>query len=448
MKKIIAIFSLMIIMFMTLGTTFSTATIAIESKELYAKGKTEKLLRFNGADIGCTIVMYKKDGIEYPAYCLDSNLPGVGEFPSCLVSTEKLISNPKVWRAIVNGYPYKTIEELGCLNEGEAFLATKQAVYSALSNRDPNLYTPIGEAGERTLNALKQIMNAVNNSGEVKPSADLDMVSSTALWEIDNIESQYVSKEFSVKGNAPISSYIATLEGELLEGTILTDLNNKEKKEFTSGEKFKILIPLLNIQNDGSFKINVQGKVKTKPILYGDSGNSTTQDYAITGEMFEDGLGEEVVSYSKNHTKIVITKKKESSEILLPGVEFSLLDENQGIVKEKLITDENGQIVIENILPGTYYLKETKTLEGYNLYNKLIKVELDLNETKSITINNSEKEKEPIKEEKVKETEIEVEPVITTEEVKIEREIPKPMPEPKVEKTPEPTPVKLPKTGM
>ena len=39
------------------------------------------------------------------------------------------------------------------------------------------------------------------------------------------------------------------------------------RKEFKSNEKFKILIPITNITQDGNFTINVLGKVATKPVF-------------------------------------------------------------------------------------------------------------------------------------------------------------------------------------
>ena len=53
-----------------------------------------------------------------------------------------------------------------------------------------------------------------------------------------------------------------------------------------------------------------------------------------------------------------------------------------------------------NLLPGVYYIKETKTLDGYQLYSKLIKVELELNEETTVNVINSEQEAEVYKEEK------------------------------------------------
>ena len=33
-----------------------------------------------------------------------------------------------------------------------------------------------------------------------------------------------------------------------------------------------------------------------------------------------------------------------------------------------MVTNEKGEIHLENMIPGTYFLQETETLENYNLY--------------------------------------------------------------------------------
>ena len=72
-----------------------------------------------------------------------------------------MIQDVGLWRRIVNGYPYKSIQELGVANKEEAFTATKQAVYCYLHENTPEDYEPIGEAGQRTLNALKKAKKRV-----------------------------------------------------------------------------------------------------------------------------------------------------------------------------------------------------------------------------------------------------------------------------------------------
>ena len=157
--------------------------------------------------------------------------------------------------------------------------------------------------------------------------------------------------------------------------------------------------------------------------------NFGTQDYALTGDVYEDGTGNSKIYYGKNETKIIILKKTKETNMPLKGVQFQLLNENQEIIETELTTDENGKIVIDNLLPGKYYIKETKTVEGYSLYNKLIEVDVTYNEIVNITINNSEKEVKL--EENIIETEIEVFNLESEQTVNVEAKE-----------------IKLPKTGM
>ena len=370
----------------------SNAVVPIDSAYIYATRKTDGLLMWSGLRIHTHLAVYSKDGKEYPAYCLNRDLSGVEIGVSQTVDINSLVNNVMVWRAIINGYPYKSIAELGCKTEEEAYLATKQAVYCMLTNRDVNEYTAIGESGARTLNALKQIVTNARNSSEVKVSSEITINQINSLWEIDKIDNKYVSQEFSVRANAGMSTYKIQLENVILEGVKITDENNNEKTEFNSNEKFKILIPVTNITEDGIFTIRVSGKVETKPVLYGKSQDSSLQNYAITGYTYEDGMGSKKIYYTKNETKIIIVKKDGSNQKYLQGVEFELLDADKNVIYTDLVTDENGKIELDNLLPGTYYIRETRTLEDYELYDKLIRADLELNETSTINVLNTEEE--------------------------------------------------------
>ena len=43
-------------------------------------------------------------------------------------------------------------------------------------------------------------------------------------------------------------------------------------------------------------------------------------------------------------------------------------------------------------MPGIYYIQETKTIEGYELNNKMIKVTVDLNEKVKVDVTNNKEE--------------------------------------------------------
>ncbi|MDY4077894.1 MAG: SpaH/EbpB family LPXTG-anchored major pilin [Clostridium sp.] len=98
-----------------------------------------------------------------------------------------------------------------------------------------------------------------------------------------------------------------------------------------------------------------------------------------------------VYTYAINLTKY-IDEVADGNKI--DGVEFELQDKDENAIKVKkegdyyfknnaldasntiLVTDTNGEIFVKGLDAGIYYLKETKTKEGYNLLKDKIKIEI------------------------------------------------------------------------
>ena len=369
----------------------SVKAVNIDSANIISGGDCGSLLIYKGIVVKAYYAQYTKDGVTYPAYCLDKTKQGVNNELSYSVSIQDAISDVKLWRIIINGYPYKTIEELGCANKEEAFTATKQAIYCYIHGNNPNDYSPIGEAGNRTLRALKQILTNAESSNETQISNTVKVIKEQDSFNVDSKEKNYVSKIYSIQAGTTISNYQIELEKEdqnLPEGIKITDTNNNPKTEFSQNEKFKILIPIKNLLNEDSFNIKIKTKIKNKPVLYGKAENSGYQDYALTAATYEDAYGKAQDKYYKNETKVKIIKQDEETKERLENVEFNILDENKQIIYANLKTDKNGEVQIKNLIPGKYYIQETSTKDGYLLDNNLIEFNVDLNEEFTITINN------------------------------------------------------------
>ena len=369
----------------------SVKAVNINSANIISGGDCGSLLIYKGIVVKAYYAQYTKDGVTYPAYCLDKTKQGVNNELSYSVSIQDAISDVKLWRIIINGYPYKTIEELGCTNKEEAFTATKQAIYCYIHGNNPNDYSPIGEAGNRTLRALKQILTNAESSNETQISNTVKVIKEQDSFNIDSKEKNYVSKIYSIQAGTTISNYQIELEKEdqnLPEEIKITDTNNNPKTEFSQNEKFKILIPIKNLLNEDSFNIKIKTKIKNKPVLYGKAENSGYQDYALTAATYEDAYGKAQDKYYKNETKVKIIKQDEETKERLENVEFNILDENKQIIYANLKTDKNGEVQIKNLIPGKYYIQETSTKDGYLLDNNLIEFNVDLNEEFTITINN------------------------------------------------------------
>lgn len=75
----------------------------------------------------------------------------------------------------------------------------------------------------------------------------------------------------------------------------------------------------------------------------------------------------------------------------LAGCTFELYKDENCTQKVRTGTsDSNGNIYFKRLAPGTYYVKETKVLEGYLLDNTVQKVEVNVNETTEISFKNYE----------------------------------------------------------
>ena len=71
MRKVISIVMLFIVLISTFNVSLA---FEIADREVYSKGECERLLTYNGMKVITTYVVYNKDGVEYPAYCLDKKL--------------------------------------------------------------------------------------------------------------------------------------------------------------------------------------------------------------------------------------------------------------------------------------------------------------------------------------------------------------------------------------
>ena len=418
MKSIYKFLICLYIIVILIANCLSVYSLAVQEVTVEYKEDCGQLIKRDGVIRTISYTVVNNNGIESPVYCLDKNKPGVGEAGEYIVSRNSVLKDAKVWRVIKNGFPYKTLQELGCENNKEAFAATKMAVYSAIYGYSIEDFEALDtDESRRTYQALQLILENAEKSTEYPTSSTLT-IEDTENWKQDENNKENVYKILSVK------NYIVNIIGEAPEGVKITDINNHAKTDFDGSENFKISIPIKELKDNGQINIQVEGKVKTNPVYIGESTNPDNQDYAITQIETENGIGEKVLRYSANKTKIKIIKKDEEGNTLKNAV-FELLDENKNIIKTNLATNEQGEIDIENVQPGQYYVKEIVAPAGYQNLDRSIEINVKFNEELSVIVRN-QKEEQPTVE--IERNELEFSNIVE-----------------KVEKT---EVVKLPKTGM
>ena len=362
--------------------------------DLKFKGHCGDLLKLTNKISNYSYVVYEKDGKEYPVYCLDNNLAGVGDTISYPVKVTGKYENVEAWRVIKNGYPYKSPAQLGVANEYEAFTATKAAVNMILNKDYPeDKYLPLDTVeSQRTYNAYINILKTARESNEeMVDDLTISIIPESTDWNVDTRDKNYICKYYHIDSKVSESTYNIEIQN-IIDGLKIVDDNNFEKTEFKLNEKFKIIIPITSLTEDKSFNIRAVADLKTIPLLYGEATIDGMQNYALTGEAFEISMTDKKIEVPKNSTKLTIIKKEKDSETRLKGVIFNLLDEKKAVLKENLETDENGEIIINQLLPGKYYLTEIKTLDGYELFTDIIEVNLELNKNIEIVVNNEKKE--------------------------------------------------------
>lgn len=281
MKKTVKMISVILLIIILNFAVLANAVQAVEGEQIkiYTKGEFKRIIRYDGIVVKTAHAVYEKSGQEYPVYCLNKDLHGVGEYIATYDVTEQgKITDLGLWRVIINGYPYKSIEQLGVLDEGEAYTATKQAVYCYIYNRGTENYESIGNAGNRVINAINTILENARNSTETLENPNIEIIQSEN-WKVEN---NYITKYYEVKSNVNILKYIVNLENQP-NGCIITNLEGQEKSEFNSNEKFKISIPISNLENDGEFKIKIQTQMERKPIFFRKSAKWRLTGLCING---------------------------------------------------------------------------------------------------------------------------------------------------------------------
>ena len=393
MKKVLKILLIVLLVIVAnIGILVNTVQ-AVENGEkitIYSKGYFNRVIRNNGIVIKTAHAVYQENGKEYPVYCLNRELHGVGEYIATYdVKDQGKIEDLGLWRVVINGYPYKSIEQLGVTNEEEAYIATKQSLYCYIYNTGTELYSAINEQGERVINAMNIILENAKNSNESFDNPNIE-IEQSEKWNVDEIENKYVSKEYKIKSNKNISKITLNLESQP-KGTKITNLDEDGK--------FKILIPIENLKESGKFKIKIQTELETKPIFLGEAPSNDLQNYLLTAYSYEDMDKEFEQEYEKNNTKIIIEKTDNDTNEVLKGAKFEILDEKQKSIRVAE-TNNEGQVILDGLMPGIYYIKEVQAPNGYSIDSELKKVEIKLNQEISLTIKNNKiiiKQEEPQK---------------------------------------------------
>lgn len=256
----------------------------------------------------------------------------------------------KVYRAYINGYPYKTPASLGVSDVAKAHYATQMAVWVADGKIKASNLTKWTDASVKK--AYDKIMKEVN-SGKATQNMALNISTKTSPAHI--LGSFYYSGYYTVTGvNTDAVSYTVTMSKQPV-GTVV------EK----SGNKFRFKIPKNSAaKTSGSFsatvKMTATGKVTKK-----NTAKTTAYQNMVTMEKQTKVTSVSVSTSWSAITGSVKLVKTDENKNVLKGAVFGLYDSTNKLI-QKGTTNEKGELSFNKIKFGNgYYVKEISAPTGY-----------------------------------------------------------------------------------
>ena len=354
------------------------------------------LLKFKDSNMmkGVAYVVYKNSSTneKQPAFCVEPDKPGIGTgADESYDVTLSMLSDEKLWRVLYKGFMGSSYQEWNLECEDDFYYATKTAIHSLVQNISPiEKYEEPTRVGygenvsfEDVLRRAIKVLDVAQKLYEYglygdekykEPKIEIRKISEEEQ-ELNN--ENYLVQNYKVVGNRKISSFDISIK-DFPENIVVQKEN----------DGFKILIPTKNILENIEGTIEIDNvKIKTYPVFYAKAYDENTQSYITYASNYEEVKCDKKEIIDAYKSKIIINKIDGQNKKPLAGVIFNLLDGDKTKINH-YETNENGQILIENLKQGKYYLQEVKTQDKYYELKDEIEIELNWNEEKEIIVEN------------------------------------------------------------
>ena len=380
----------------------STPEEALGEVQIYNGGVEMSYLSINGRIRSQIYTYYNYDNgsgstREIPAYCVNPNTLGVPQTVGVGESIEYLAdekaSDPKVVGIVANGYPTRSLTELGLENKYQGYYATKMALWCYLISDwdinnlkvNPNLTGVELQRAQKILAAAKDIYargTAWNEmlSPEVSCTPDRD-----TAYEVTIDGKQYKQQVFTFWSKTWVCDYAVNVSFSdpslVPEGTRIVDMNNQDITTITTkgtgdgyAGKFKVLYPLESVQGEtGSVQLSFSTNVYKYAVFfaicqekdeYGELQNyvvdtdPTTTMRLSAYSNYSDGT---TIEYE---TGLRILKYETGTEIPISGALFEVIGPDGDSVGT-FVTNGDGRIEIPLKKSGNYTVVEREAPQHY-----------------------------------------------------------------------------------
>lgn len=346
-KKIVVVMALfMIFLNMTLNKTYANDFDEFGKYHVYSYNDSNRYIKYQERPQRIHEYYYiNSSSKQLPAYCMNLGLNGAETVEGGYdVDASKYLDDTIVNNIILNGYPYKTVEELGLANESEARYATQFALWIKLNNLDINQITPMESEYIRVVNAIKNIYyNGINSQMIYTSGVKVEEVKNET--PVDSLDESYYSKLYKLEYGENILDINLSING--IKDYIIADEKNNKIDKIVGNKTIKVLFPRNSNEGDLNFKLNIISKYKQSAVLFAKSSVNGMQDLSLTLEPIKENNINLVSEVKEVKTKVTITKKDADNEnIRIPNVKFDIYDSQDNILGS-FVTDKDGKINID-----------------------------------------------------------------------------------------------------